>query len=477
MRHAPRGPGSITNYMTKSSKPVPYPRLRRSGAAFLAAWLFIPGAAFGEDLVQVFDLARRHDAGILAAEAQFQAAAPRAARVKGGLLPTLNLVAGSTRMRGSKTDDPRVGDLHADNRANTLSLNLRQPLFNMAIVTDVAIADVAEQSAQLAYRIAQDDFILRVAQAYFDVLSAQDVLETRRLSKAAIDGQLDAAIRRFKSGLGIITDQEEAQARASLAQAEEVAADNGLRVARLALERLTGQRAIIAQPVAAQAAASRISAGELDDWLLLAAQHPVVQRSELAFASAKLGTRRARAAGLPTVDLVGTAGRNRVGGEASALGTVITGRSNTSSLGVEMNLPLFAGFSRHNLVAENVHLQEQAGHERDAAIRNAQAAVERAYFDLRTALARARALADAEAASRSSLAGTQQGYKAGLRPNLDVLNAQSQLYQTRSDLDKVRYDVLMRSLTLKAAAGQLEPASLAEIARLAAVALSAPLAP
>jgi outer membrane protein len=384
------------------------------------------------------------------------------------LLPTLNLVAASTRLRSGKTDDASAGDLHADNRANTLSLNLRQPLFNVALMTDVAIAGVAEQSAQLSYRIAQQDFLLRVAQAYFDVLSAQDVLATRRLSKAAIDAQLDAAIRRFKSGLGIITDQEEAQARASLAQAEEVAADNAARAARLALERLTGLRAVVAQPVAAQAAATRISAGELDDWLQLAARHPSVQRGELAFASAKLSTRRSRAAGLPTIDLVGAAGRNRVGGEASALSTVITGRSNTSSIGVELNVPLFAGFTRHNQVAENVQLQEQAGHERDAALRNAQAAAERAYFDLQTALARARALADAEAASRSSLAGTQQGYKAGLRPNLDVLNAQSQLYQTRSDLDKVRYDVLMRSLALKAAAGQLEPASLVELGRLSA---------
>jgi outer membrane protein len=441
------------------------PRLRRCALATLVACVLMPSAAPAADLVQVFDLARQHDASMLAAEAQFRAAAPRYARAKGALLPTLSLAAAATRLRSGKTDDPDAA-LHADNRATSVSLNLRQPLFNAALTTDVAIADVAEQSAQLTYRIAQQDFILRVAQAYFDVLSAQDVLATRRLSKAAIDGQLDAAIRRFKSGLGIITDQEEAQARASLAQADAVGAENALRVAQLALERLTGQRAVVAQPVAAEAAATRISAGALEAWLQLAARHPSVQRGELAYASARLGTRRSRASGLPTLDLVGTAGRSRVRGEASPLSTVIPGRSNNASIGVELNLPLFAGFTRYHLVAENVALQEQAGHERDAALRAAQASAERAYFDLQTALARAQALADAEAASRSSLAGTQQGYKAGLRPNLDVLNAQAQLYQTRSELDRVRYEVMMRSLSLKAAAGQLEPASLVDLSRL-----------
>ncbi|KAB8061470.1 TolC family outer membrane protein [Janthinobacterium sp. FT14W] len=442
--------------------------LRLSTIVILGACAILPAPACAEDLIQVFELARQHDASILAADAQYQAAAPRLARARGALLPVVNMVASSTDVRAGVPGDADRAGVHADNRANVVTLRLRQPLFNAALGTDVSIAKVAEQSAQIDFDITMQDFILRVAQAYFDVLATQDVLETKQLSKASIDAQVDAAIRRFKAGLGIITDQEDAQARASLAEAEEMAAGNDVRIAQLALQRLTGRPGIVAQKMAVQSAASRISAGRLDQWLRDAASHPSVERSKLALDRAKLDTRRAHASGLPTVDLVGSVARNRVSGEASALSSLTVGRSNNSSLGVEMNLPLFAGFTRHNLVKENVLLQEQARNNLDAAIQASEGNAERAYFELQTAMARATALAAAETASRSSLAGTQQGYKAGLRPNLDVLNAQAQLYQTRSDLDRVRYDVLLRSLKLKAAAGKLDLASLAELNRLIA---------
>lgn len=458
--------------MTNPSPPLPCLPFRRTVAAIAAACL-LPLPVLAEDLVQVYELARRHDATLLAAQAQFQAAAPRLARARGALLPTLNLVAGSSRVRTAIPDSTTAG---ADNRANSASLNLRQPLFNAAVATDVAAAGVAAQVAALEYELAMQDFVLRVAQAYFAVLSAQDVLETKRLSKTSIDAQVDAAIRKFKAGLGIITDQEDAQARASLALAEEMAAENEVRIARLALQRLTGQAGIVAQPLAVQSAAALVEPGTLEPWLRDAATHPVVQRGKLALERARLDVRRAHASGLPTVDLVGTAGRNRVGGESSQLSTLLPGRSNTSSLGVEMTVPLFAGFTRHNLVKETALLQEQARNELDAALRTSEGEAERAYFELQTALARVRALTAAEAASRSALAGTQQGYKAGLRPNLDVLNAQAQLYQTRSDLDRVRYDVLLRSLRLKAAAGKLAPESLAELNRLAALPAAVPAA-
>ncbi|QYF93479.1 TolC family outer membrane protein [Massilia sp. PAMC28688] len=455
--------------------PFAFP-LHRVKSALLATLVAvsIPGPVWAEDLVQVFDLARRHDATILAAEAQWRSAAPRLARAKGALLPNVSMSASTTRLRS--VIDAADGEFsgRTDNDAKSLSVNLRQPLFNVAVGTDIAIAKVGEQSAQLDYTIALQDFTLRVAQAYFDVLAAQDVLETRRLSKASIAGQLDAAVRRFKSGLAIITDQEDAQARYSLAEAEEAAAENDVLVARLALQRLTGRPDIAPRPIPAQLDAPLLAPGELAARIAQAAQHPVVRRAELALERARLDTRRARAAGLPTVDLVGSASRNRVGGDTSPVSNLLIGRSTNSSLGVELNLPLFAGFTRSNLVKENVLLADQARHNLEAANRASQTSAERAYYSLKTTLARLKALAAAEAASSSSLTGTQRGYKAGLRPNLDVLNAQSLLYQTRIELDRARYDVLMRSLALEAVTGNLDRESLVNLNQMLAASADAP---
>lgn len=440
-------------------------------AALLAAVLLTCGMlaapAWAEDLVQVFTLARQHDAALQAAEAQAQAAGTRSGQARGALLPNLTLVRAATRDR----IEPELGESGSDGmkietRTNRLGLDLRQSLFNAGLYTDLQLARVAGASAQRDFDLAQQDFILQVAQAYFNVLSTAEVLETRRLSKQAIATQLDAAIRRFKAGLGVITDQEEAQARLDLAESDEIAATNDARAARLVLDRLTGQPGIQPKPLGTEAALAAISPGKMEDWLRATASHPSVVRAQLALERARLDTRKARQAHLPTIDLVGSISKNRVGGGANPLSTLPTGRSTTSSIGIELNLPLFSGGTQTYRVKETVLLEEAARQSFEAVTRTAQETTERTYFDLQSALAKARALAAAEQSSQRSLDGTQRGYKAGLRLNLDVLNAQSQLYQTRSDLARTRYDVLMRCLRLKAAAGTLDAGSLDEINRL-----------
>ncbi len=445
-------------------------RLQRVLGAILVAGALSPLPAGAEDLIQVFDLARNHDAALQATHAQSLAAGTRKSQARGALLPNLSLVRAATRDRYTPDEDvagsPGSAGMQIETRTQRLGLNLRQSLFNAPLYTDVQLAGVAGESAQRDYELAMQDFILQVAQAYFNVLSTTEVLETRRLSKEAIATQLDAAVRRFKAGLGVITDQEEAQARLDLAESDEIAAANDARAARLALDRLTGQPGIQPKPLGTEAALSAIVPGEMDDWRRATASHPAVERARLALERAQLDARKARQAYLPTLDLVGSVSKNRVGGAVNPLSALPTGRSTTSSIGVELNVPLFSGGSQVYRAKETAYLEDAARNSLDAVVRSAEETTERSYFDLRSALAKAKALAAAEQSSMRSLDGTQRGYKAGLRLNLDVLNAQSQLYQTRSDLARTRYDVLIRCLRLKAAAGKLDAASLDEINRL-----------
>lgn len=449
----------------RQSGPRSFSRLATAAALVAAAWF--PHAAVAEDLVQVFDLARVHDPALQALQAQSQAATPRVTEARAALLPNLSVVGASTSLHY----DPSAADVdtagtHVDSRSNTVNLNLRQTLYNPAAVADLSLAEAGERSAQLDFKIALQDFILRVAQAYFDVLAAQDVLATKQLSKVAIKGQLDAAHTKTEAGLGVVTDEQDAQARYDLAQSEEVAAENDVRVSRLVLDRLTGRTGVQPNRMTAQPALAPTASDSLDSWIQIAARHPAVQRAEIGLDRARLELGRARAGYLPTVDLIGNVGTSHVSGAQSPLSTMPPGHVVTSSVGVQIVIPLFSGLSTAGRVSETALLAEQARQNVAAAAQTATEQTERAFFDLQSSLARVNALAAAEDSSRASFEGTQRGYNAGLRLNLDVLNAQAQLFQTRTDLARARYNVLVQGLRLSAAAGSLLPESLLAVNRL-----------
>jgi outer membrane protein len=221
------------------------PRAQALRATLLCAVALMAAPIRAEDLAQVYELARAHDAALLAAKARASAAVPRAAQARAAWRPNLSATGTSTWSRF----DPSVSASNTsgealDSRDSSLALNLRQPLYNRAASADIAIADVVQEIARLDFEISSQDFILRVAQAYFDVLSAQDLLATQRQSKLSFGEQLEWAQRRFQAGLAIITDQQDAQARYDLAESQEVAAENTLRARRLGLDRLTGRPGI-----------------------------------------------------------------------------------------------------------------------------------------------------------------------------------------------------------------------------------------
>lgn len=432
-------------------------RLKSAACAAAVACLLLPAApALADDLLQVFNAARDHDAGLRAAQAQLDAAQPRAAQADALFLPNVSAQGSAAR---SQTDPP-TGQFypegtHLRGTTHTLNLNLRQPVFNRVSSADVAKSRVDLEQARSEYEATLQDFILRVAQAYFDVLSARDVLEAARQSRASISAQLTSAQRNFDAGTGIVTDVRDAQARHDLALAQELAADNELRIASLALARLVGKRGVqpnaLAKPVSLPAAAP----DDVEAWVAASAEHPGVRRAEQALELARLDTQRAQAGRLPTVDVVGSLGYNRLSGTGGNFD--VPGTTRSRSIGVELNVPIFAGNAIQNRVLETSILEGKAGDDLEAARRNVAEATERAFFQLQSARAQAGALEAAEASSLQSLDGTQRGYKAGVRVSLDVLNAQAQLFETQRDLAKARYAVLMGHLKLRQAAGGLKP--------------------
>ena len=174
-----------------------------------------------------------------------------------------------------------------------------------------------------------------------------------------------------------------------------------------------------------------------------------------------LETEKARAQGLPTLDAIASLGAGR-----GTVASEITGSNTGASIGVQFNFPLYTGGAIQNRVKETLALEERSRNDLEAARRAVTQAVRQAYYTLQSGVAQMRALEAAEGSSQLALEATQLGYRVGIRVNVDVLNAQSQLYQTQRDLARARYDLLLNALRLRQAAARLTPSDVLAIDRL-----------
>ncbi|MBQ1767390.1 MAG: TolC family outer membrane protein [Aquincola sp.] len=429
--------------------PNPLPR-RRPGHLMLAVLLALGAApaARAQSLIELYNAARPYDATYLAARALADSNQFRAAQADALRLPSIGVGASHTNAR----TDWRTRDLELKSRTTVVGISGRQTLFNRADSATIAQAQVLLEASAAELETAEQDLVVRVAQAYFDVLAAQDTLGTAQANKKAISEQLASAKRNFEVGTATITDTREAQARFDLATSQELAAENDLRTRRVVLDQLVGRANVQPNPLKQPVMLPDLAPADAEAWVTSAWDtHPGVRRALAGLETARLETEKARAGHLPTVELTAQVGGQRQRGNAAEL----PGNSVPASVGVEMNLPLFAGFAIQNRVKETLALEERARNDLDAARRSVATATRTAYFQVQSGLAQARALEAAEASSRLALEATQLGYRVGVRVNLDVLNAQTQLFTTQRDLAFARYNVLLGTLRLKQAAGQL----------------------
>lgn len=424
----------------------PSPALLALAAAFALA---APGLAAAQSLKELYEAARAYDATYLAARAQAQSAEYRMAQADAAKRPTLAATAGGSTAR---IDPPSTGQL----TSNTVQggLNGRYPLFNRSNDALVAQARKAYDLAQADLESAEQDLIVRVTQAYFDVLASQDTLAATRANKAAITEQLASAKRNFEVGTATITDTREAQAKYDLVLAQEIAAENDLRAKRIALDQLVGRVGVAPRPLAAPVALPALAPSNVEEWVTAAdGQHPSIRKARLAVDVAQLETEKARAGRLPTVDAVASlTGTDQRG---SAVLATSRGTTTTGSIGVQLNWPLYTGGAVENRIKETLLLEEKAGNDLQAARRGVAQGTRVAFFGVQSLQAQVKALEAAESSTKLALEATQLGYRVGVRVNLDVLNAQTQLYSTQRDLAKARYDTIVGGMRLRQAAGQL----------------------
>jgi outer membrane protein len=423
------------------------------------------GSACAQSLDELYTAARAYDATYLSARALADSAQFKAAQVNALLRPSAGLAA------NANLTQTEFKNYDSSERSRVATLSAKQPLFNRTSSTSIDQAQLQLEASSYQLEVAEQDLIVRLAQAYFDVLAAQDALATTRASKAAISEQLASAKRNFEVGTATITDTREAQARFDLATAQEIGAENDLRNKRIALDQLVGRSNVQPKGLQQPALLPTILPADAEVWASNAdAQHPSVLQARLALEVAQLETEKARAGHLPTLDAVASLGSNYSSrsGLSSSGQPFVGGTTNSGSIGVQLNVPLFAGFSVQNRIKETLSLEEKSRNDLEAARRTVSLNTRQAYFGVQSLQAQVLALEAAESSSSLALDATQLGYKVGVRVNIDVLNAQTQLYTTRRDLSKARYDTLVGGLKLRQAAGQLKPEDVSAVSRLMA---------
>ena len=419
----------------------------------------LTGTAQAQSLIEIYDMAKGYDAAFQSAKSQYQANLAKAEQGKANLLPTANLSGSATRSSLESTTNPATTTTDRSYTTQTAGVSLSQPLYRPANLANYRQSQKALDSAQATLIQAEQDLIVRTSQAYFDVLGSQDSLTFVKAQKTAVAEQLAAAKRNFEVGTSTITDTREAQARYDLVLAQEIAADNDLRVKKLALELLVGKTGLSPFNIKKQSVLPPVPEGSMETWVSNSEQlHPGIQQARTNLEVAKLETEKAEAGHKPTVDF--TLGynvqRNLNGTAVTAFSGVNSNQINVASAGINANLPLFAGFATQNRIKETVALEDKARTDLEGVQRQVAQATRTAYLGLQSGLGQVNALAAAEASSQSALDANQLGYKVGVRINIDVLNSQSQLYQTKRDLAKARYDVLVGQLKLRQANGSLK---------------------
>ena len=443
--------------------PGPGPSILRS--LFTSALLLAPLGAAAEDLFQVYRDAQRYDAAYSSARQSLEAGRERLPQARALILPTLNLSGDATRSRFDvDSSDPTLSpSFTRSSNAATATLTFTQPLYRPQNWQQYEQGEFQVRQAEATFALAYQDLVIRVAQAYFDALAAQDTLNLVRAQKAAISEQLAQAKRNFEVGTATITDTHEAQARFDLSVAQEIAAVNDLESKRRSLQQLTGKEYPDVRPLRGDVKLAPPNPDDMQAWVQLAEkQNYTVLQQEAAREVARREAQRASAAHWPTLDLVGRYAQSTDNGSVTSQ----VGRDiNTASIGLQLSLPIYQGGSLSSREREAAALSLKARDDLENARRQAALNARQTYLAVINGIAQVGALEQALVSSQSALDSNRLGYEVGVRINIDVLNAQQQLFSTRRDLAVARYNTITNQLRLKAAAGALREEDIEEVNR------------
>lgn len=428
----------------------------------LPTMLYLPvmASVHATDLMGAYKLAQDSDPQYRQVAANKRAVEESRPQAYSQLMPSINMTA-DTYYNDQKTTVKSSGGIPGGDfqySTHGYDLNLRQPIFHWDRYLQIKQADYSIKQADAQLALAQQQLMVRVAEAYFNVLAAEDSLDFARAEKRALGRQLEQSKQRFDVGLTAITDVQEAQAGYDRAVAEEIAAENDIDNTREAIREITGQYIDNLEKLSGKMPLVKPEPADIDAWTDIALRENLnIIAAQKAVDQSREAVSIQRSGHYPTVDMVTQYGYNTTGGRFGDTS------NRSGSIGLELNVPLFSGGYVSSKTREaQQRLQEQL--ERlEQARRQAHRETRQSYLGVISGISQIKALNQAVISSETALEATQAGYEVGTRTAVDVVASERATFQAKRDYARARYNYLVNTLQLKLASGTLSMDDLAQI--------------
>ena len=413
------------------------------------------------NLLEVYRLAVKNDPEYLSAGSANRAAQEQTPQARSQLLPELSLSASSDFNHEKTRQAGTFGGAGTTRfNASTFRLSLSQPIYRKDLLIGLNQADTRVRQSNAEFAFALQELMLRASERYFDALRAVDNLEFLRSERDANEQQLKQSQQRFEVGLIAITDVEEAKAGFDIANAQVIEAEIELDNSWEALRELTGfyLDLITLKPLIEDTPLITPEPNNVDEWTEIAlTQNLQLTAALLATETAQIEIRRQEAQHVPTLDLVASHDVTQSGGRFGDTDIV------TSSIGVQLNLPIYQGGEVLSRTRESRHLHQQSLDDLERQRRITQRQTRDAFRGVISGISRVQALMQAVVSTQAALEAIEAGFQVGTRTSVDVLNAQRDLFRAKRDFSESRYDYILDILRLKQAAGILSEDDLTEV--------------
>jgi protease secretion system outer membrane protein len=436
---------------------------RRASAGLIGLGLLVCSPVWSMDLKQAYEAAVVNDANIRASRAGAAAGRERLPQAQAQRLPSVNFSASRNyNDLESKSQDFLGRPTRAENQyySDNQVLSVRQPLYRPLLNAQVRQAQAQSDEADAALERDEQSLVVRVGEAYFDALLAQDQLLLTAAQKKTYGVQLEAAGRGLTAGSGTRTDVDEAQARLDLALAQELEALQNVDFTRRRLEVLTGQPVQTLAPLdVLRFRPHSPEPGSVQAWIERAEQSsPELQALRAQLQAAQQEIDKAQAGHKPTLDAVVQWSRSN-----SDSVTSVNSRFENKSIGLQLNVPLYSGGFVNSTVRQAVASRERARETLEAATRDLGVRVHQEFRGMTEGMLRVAALEQAVRSAEQAVLSNQRSFLAGARTTVDVLNAEQQKTFAQRDLAQARYRYLVAQLRLQSLAGQDRQASIAQV--------------
>lgn len=431
----------------------------RSPLALMTLLVLVPTLApAGEDLLDVYETARRSDPVFQQAKTNLEAVKEQVPQARAGLLPDIRATGNIERVDRTQTVEQMGGEntTFVNDNAYNVAVTLTQPVLDFESIQRLDQADARVAQAQAELAAAREGLFLRVAERYFGILDAREALAAAEAEKRAVKRQLEQAEQRYEVGVISRTDVEEAQSRFDQASADVIDARNEVRNARERLREVTGRTPETLEEVRADIALNPPQPDQEEAWR----QRAVELNHQLA--AAKDSARAAmenidvqRGGYFPDIDVVAEHTRSDRPGSFGS-------ETEDNTIGIRVELPIFQGGRTSSEVRQAQHRYTEARQQLKERRREVVRTSSDAFRGVKTALQRVRALDQARKSARSALDATEAGFDVGTRTIVDVLDAQRELFNAERDYQRARHNYLLNTLRLRESAGQLSREALAE---------------